>query len=372
MSLLQKIKNKYINRDNFFNILLNLEKPIDNQEQKRKIKRYLIDHKKCLATSRPHIFIAVKNNNWEKSALVESWKNLGDIYHYDWAGKYNYVPNWQKEEKDKFNWELLENVKKINQIKKIDIFFSYLSGGWVWPETIKSIGDLGIITINYSFDDSSLFWGQKDGKEWSGTREIAPQFDFSIAAQDEKDLKKYNLIGARAFFLPSAGNPDFFYSAPVAKTIPVSFVGQYSKIRARYINFFKKNGIAVLTRGSGWPDGPASQSEMLAIFQKSLIVLGFGFVGSRRMVRLKGRDFEVPMTGATYLTTYNKELSRYFIKGKEILFYNNKPEALNIIKHCLANKNITVSIGQAGEDKSLKFHTWEKRWQEVLNICYGS
>lgn len=368
MNLIRKIKNKYINIDNLFNFLFIFKSKIDNKRQKEIVRDFLKTNNKFILSSKPNIFIAVRNNNWEKHGLVDSWTGVGNVFHYDWGSSLDGKENF-KLNRDEFNLNLLSEVEKVNKSFKIDLFFSYLSGSLVDYDTIKKIGSLGIITINYAFDDSSSFWGEKIDKHWSGNFEIAKAFDFSLVAQDIRDIKKYNFCRARSFFLPSGGNPDVFYSLNVCRDIPVSFVGQYSKKRAKYINFLANNGIEVIVRGQGWPEGPASQEEMLSIFQRSLIVLGFGYVGNRRMVRLKGRDFEIPMTGAAYLTTYNKNLKDYFVSDHEILFYKNKLEMLKKIKYYLSRKDKLIKIGLAGEKRSLSQHTWEKRWEEVVDIC---
>ena len=44
-----------------------------------------------------------------------------------------------------------------------------------------------------------------------------------------------------------------------------------------------------------------SQEKMLEVYNNSLVTLGFGYIGKTNLVGLKGRDFEVPLTGTAYL-----------------------------------------------------------------------
>jgi len=66
---------------------------------------------------------------------------------------------------------------------------------------------------------------------------------------------------------------------------------------------------------------------MSRIYARSRINLGFGGIGhSRNLVCLKGRDFEVPMSGALYVTQHNPELALVFDIGREIVTYRDESE----------------------------------------------
>jgi spore maturation protein CgeB len=108
---------------------------------------------------------------------------------------------------------------------------------------------------------------------------------------------------------------------------------------------------------------------MLSIFQQSLLVLGFGFIGKLQKTRLKGRDFEIPLTGTTYITTYNNELASFFEADKEIIFFKNKHELLKKIRYYLNHQDLIQKIGVAGEKKAREYYTWDKHWLDVLSIC---
>ncbi len=124
-----------------------------------------------------------------------------------------------------------------------------------------------------------------------------------------------------------------------------------------------------MTKGVGWPDGPVGVLEMLEIFRKSLVVLGFGFLGESKEVALKGRDFEVPMAGVAYLTTLNSDLQKYFTPNKEILFYKNKLELLKKTKFLINNPEIAFRIGRAARYRALQEHSWQHRWRFLLGLC---
>ena len=321
--------------------------------------------------TRPKIFIAVSQCNWEKSALVDPWCKFGDIVHYDWSDEFDqYAGDWHSKRKKEFNDKLYTLVYDEHKKSKIDIFFSYLSGRWVYGQTIKKIRDLGIITINYDFDDSLKFWGYKEASGLTGSAEIAPFYDICISAQSEANVGKYVAVGSNPVFMPSGGNPDVFakLEPKSERKISVSFIGQNYGERKKIIRFLAKNGINIFARGKGFDQGAVSQDEMLEIYNDSLLTLGFGYIANTYKTGLKGRDFEVPMTGTAYLTTYNEELTKYFIPDKEIILYYNKEDLLKKIKYYSANPEKIIEIGQAGRARALKDHTWLQRWAEVLEL----
>ena len=69
----------------------------------------------------------------------------------------------------------------------------------------------------------------------------------------------------------------------------------------------------VRTYGSRWPGGWITFEESIQLFSRAKVVLGMGGVNVTDAVKtLKGRDFEVPMCGAAYLTSSNSEAGGSF------------------------------------------------------------
>jgi len=321
----------------------------------------------------PSLFIAVKNVNWEKAGLVDSWENIAPYTHWDWGNDYDqYASDWSVKGKAQFNEELIDRIMDKRKKDGVNLFFSYLSGRWVYPETIKKIGKEGIFTVNLGFDDSQSFWSRKEAGYWSGNAEICRYYDLNLTLQSPRDVSKYSRVGARGEFLFPGGNDKAFYPVKAAKKdIAVSFIGQPYGERGRILDYLKRNRIEIQGFGKGWPSGMISRDEMLNIYSSSLITLGFGYVGnSSKKTGLKGRDFEIPLTGTAYLTTYNPELAKCFAEGEEILFYRNKQELKNIILRYLKSPERLLEIGRKGRERALKDHLWSDRWEKVLNIFF--
>ena len=344
---------------------------ISLEEQIDKIRTHLANIGKVSTRKvRPRIFVAVHHVNWEKHGLVGGWAEIADVIHYDWGNSFDqYAADWHQRGKPDFNKVLLRQVELAHREKTIDLFFSYLSGRWVYPDTIQAIGKMNIITVNISLDDKVKFWGYQEPGGLSGNAEIAPEFDLCITTQSEEDVQKYISVGARALFLPPGGNTHSFSPIPAPRDIPVSFVGQCYGTRPHIIAWLESCGISVQTFGKGWPSGELSHQEMNVIYSRSVVNLGFGFIGdSPHLTGLKGRDFEVPLMGGLYLTTYNQDLENCFILGEEIDCYRNEMELLSKLQYYLSCPNIALKIGAAGRNRCLLDHTWTNRFKTVLTV----
>lgn len=338
-------------------------------------KRFTPEQRQRLREQPPRVFVAVKHHNWEQAGLIDSWADIAEAVPWDWGDQYDqHASDWYTQGKPAFNEELYQRVAEVHAQKPLTHFFSYLSGRWAYPETIRRIGALGIITLNFGFDDSHRFWGKYRNGQWTGNAGIARAFDLNITAQDPADVVKFRLTGARALYLPPGGNPDAFANLPkIEKRHLVSFVGQCYGVRKDYIDYLRQHGIDVYVRGEGWPGGSVSHEEMLEIYAASHIILGFGFTGhSRRKTAVKGRDFEIPLTGIPYLTTWNPVLAQHFREGKEIMFFRDPDHLLNILRQSAEQIDEFARIGRAGQRRALMQHQWRHRWSQALSATFVS
>lgn len=318
---------------------------------------------------RLHVFVAVHDVNWEYQALVESWRKVARVTHYDWGEEFDqYDDSWFAHGRAEFQDRLLTEVESAHRREPVNVFFSYLSGRWVDPTTIQAIREMGIQAINFSFDDTRQFWGARVHGRWTGVAPIAAAYDLNVTVARPLDTKKYSAIGARAIFLPPAGNPDTF---PVLRNDPknrtrITFIGQRYGLRGHYIEALRHAGLPIESFGIGWPSGPISHSDKVRIYQESLITLGFGFLGEGSSVSMKGRDFEVPMTGTCYVTTFEPTLTKLFVPDHEMVFYSSLHELTQKIEYLSRNRELALEIGEAGRKKALEEHQWHMRWLRLL------
>jgi spore maturation protein CgeB len=226
--------------------------------------------------------------------------------------------------------------------------------------------------VNVSFDDSHAFWGAKRAGVFRGQAELCCHFDINITLQRREDVFKYEMTGGDAIFLYPGGNQLLWGNMEMRakRDIPISFIGKKYGRRGEIVDYILENNIPITTGGIGFGK-PLSQEEMKNVYGRSLMTLGVGYNGNTKKTALKGRDFEVPLTGCAYLTTFNRELASCFEEGKEILFYHNKKDLVKKIQYYRNREEECVEIGRRGQTKAQNQHTWGKRWEYLLQILTG-
>ncbi len=94
-----------------------------------------------------------------------------------------------------------------------------------------------------------------------------------------------------------------------------------------------------------------------------------GGVGQTDQIKhLKGRDFEVPMSGAVYLTGFNPELADYFDIGREVLCYGSRADCAESLSWILARPQLAEDIRTRARRRALAEHTWERRLGALLSL----
>ncbi|MBU2027828.1 MAG: glycosyltransferase [Proteobacteria bacterium] len=314
--------------------------------------------------------IAVYHNyNWEDTSLRLALERFGTVRRYDWFEEFNHARrDWRRSVKADMNRDLAARVGCWVGEERPDVIFTYLSGELVSPETVRALRAYGAPMIHFSLNDKEHFVGKVRGGLAFGSRDICRFFDLCWTSTEDA-LKKYCVEGALPVYLPEGANPELHRPWEQEKTIGVSFVGQCYGKRPETIRRLGEAGIRVEAFGYGWPGGPLSTEEMVRIYSRSRINLGFGGVeGHEETYCLKGRDFEIPMSGGLYLTEHHPEMETVYDLGKEIVTYRGFDELVAKIRHLLANPDEAEAIRQAGFRRARKEHTWEMRFERVFTL----
>jgi len=105
------------------------------------------------------------------------------------------------------------------------------------------------------------------------------------------------------------------------------------------------------------------------MYSKSRINLGFAGVGAfENIYNLKGRDFEIPMSGGLYLTECNTELAQFYDLGAEIVTYCGFEDLVTKIRYLLSHSEVAEVIRKKGYHRAHSEHTWEKRFEKVFGL----
>jgi spore maturation protein CgeB len=131
------------------------------------------------------------------------------------------------------------------------------------------------------------------------------------------------------------------------------------------------NGPAPVTFPDHVLGGVLSDREMVRMYSRSKINLGFSSCGEThkteaRILQVRLRDFEVPMSGGFYMVEYMEELEEFFEVGKEVVCYTGPEDLADKIKYYLRHDAERESIRRAGHERCLRDHTWRKRFEKVF------
>lgn len=270
-------------------------------------------------------------------------------------------------------------------------------------ETLKGMKEVaervGAKTLWWVSDDSWMFDAV--------SKKIVPYFHWVVTA-DSKSFTKYRKIGFRNIIHSQYACNHFCYKAQnLPKIYDVTFIGQPHSVRGKMVKGLRKEGINVKCWGFGWPAGVLPQKEMPKVFSQSKINLNFnmssgsvwkkfgsiflkhrGERNSRKLMinnpknwpdnfrsflgalrpQIHCRTFEVPGCGGFLLTDYADNLSDYYQDGKELVIFDGFRDLVKKIKYYLGKDQEREVIARAGYERTLKEHTYEKRFNEIFKI----
>jgi hypothetical protein len=80
------------------------------------------------------------------------------------------------------------------------------------------------------------------------------------------------------------------------------------------------------------------------------------------------RLYEATGVGSLLITDRKDNLGEIFEIGKEVVTYGSQEEAARLVRYYLANPDEARAIAQAGQARTLREHTYERRMQELVPI----
>ncbi len=321
--------------------------------------------------------------------------------------------------------ELLRQIKAVHTEKPIDLFFSYFYDACVLPEAIDEIKSMRIRTVNwycngsyqlhlvsqisphydwclvperFRLDDykamgaNPIYCQEAANPHIYKPYDLPVEFDVTFVGQaygDRPAYIKYLLEqginvrvwgwGWRNFSLDRMSVPRFqFLGRPIRIAKALLTPAGWLAVRRWLINLFgassektAKGYSAGVTLPASILGGTLSDEEMIRMYSRSKINIGFSTCGythetERRILQVRLRDFEVPMSGGFYMVEWMKELEEFFDVGKEIVCYNNKEDMLDKIKYYLEHDSERERIRRAGCKRCRNEHTWQKRFEAVF------
>jgi len=313
-----------------------------------------------------HLFLMYAVRNWE-SVLPKALAPFGHVSTFEWRshGFDESAPDWPNR-REEMNRALLAAFRAATARRPVDVVVGYVSGATIAPEILVAMAQEGAVVTNFCFDDKVHWPGDRIGGRYTSPAAIAHAVDLNLTS-DPNGISRYAARRGLAIFHPEAADPEVYQPLEVPFEYDVSFIGSRFGWRPSFIAQLERMGIRVACFGEGWRNGSIRNEDMSIIYAKSRVNLGFGGIGhSRKLVCLKGRDFEVPMSGAVYLTQHNPELALVFDIGREVLTYRDVQDCARNIREVLADESRAAEIRGAARARSLRDHTYFARWRPVL------
>jgi len=325
--------------------------------------------------------------------------------------------------------EVLRQIKLLNDTKPIDLFFSYFYDACILPEAIDKIKEMGIKTVNWYCNGSyqlhlvseisphydwclvpekfrlkdyiamganPIYCQEAANPKIYKPYDLPIEFDVTFVGQAYGDRPAYikhlldNNIDVRVWGLGwdnfSAGGEKSQYDKNLVKKLKYTAKGLLThgswkslggKIkRLNKTNNNKHESQLELTKTSiSLPNSiigkVLSDLELIQMFSRSKINLGFSTCGNthetkERILQIRLRDFEVPMSGGFYIVEYMEEIEEFYDIGKEIICYRDKEDLAQKIKYYLKHDEEREVIRKAGYARCLRDHTWHKRFETAF------
>jgi spore maturation protein CgeB len=121
-----------------------------------------------------------------------------------------------------------------------------------------------------------------------------------------------------------------------------------SPIRSRYV-------------GTGWG------VEMYQIFHTSKMTLNH-HIGMAGPYANNSRLYEATGVGTLLVTDWKENLHEIFMPGKEVVAYRSPEECVELIQYYLTHEEERKAIASAGQQRTLREHTYYQRTQELADI----
>jgi spore maturation protein CgeB len=87
----------------------------------------------------------------------------------------------------------------------------------------------------------------------------------------------------------------------------------------------------------------------------------------RNKQQIKGRNFEVPGCGSLLLTDAVPRLDEYYCIDKEVVCFRSSKELTEKIRYYLSHDDEREAIAAAGYARTLKEHTYERRFIDIFD-----
>lgn len=351
-------------------------------------------------------------------------------FNYDLAETYRHVNpasstsrRFIASNRPRVSRELLAQVAAAHAVRPIDLFFSYFYDACVTPSTITTIRDMGIKTVNWYCNGSYQLelvreisprydyclvpekFRMDDYRRMGAVPiycqeganptvyypyDVAQEYDVTFVGQAYGERPGYVKYLRETGIDVQVWGPGWhnFSDAESAghrrsRRLRTLMSPQILNVLRRRVASGHRTATHSATRQNedqlptnlriahAAIHAPLSDLELVKMYSRSKINLGFSGCGEthlekERIVQVRLRDFEVPMSGGFYMVEYMDELAEFFEIGVEIVCYSGPKDLADKVRYYLSHDDERQEIRQRGQSRCVRDHTWRKRLTDAF------
>jgi hypothetical protein len=320
------------------------------------------------AANRQPRVVAFGACDWEQFGLWPSFERMADFTLWEYRAPHEDAQRRDRQYRLDLARRFLAFLDEFEKEGAVTCVYFYASGEYIADELLEELARRGIWSIIMSLDDKHQFSSPLDPQTGEAHQLRVARLCDLYWSTWKTGAEIVSRKGGTPWYAPEAADPAFHHPVDVERDLDVVFVGQAYGARAELVRYLRRRGFSVEAFGAGWPGGYVSFETTVELFSRAKVVLGVGGVGHMSGVKhLKGRDFEVPMCGALYLTSFNPELADHFEVGREILCYASPEECADLLHWVLRHPEQAQRVREAALARSLRDHTWAVRLQALFS-----
>ena len=195
-------------------------------------------------------------------------------------------------------------------------------------------------------------------------------------------VERFRRMGVTAYYQPLAFDPRVLeHSSNGGKRHGATFIGGISRSHGKGTELLEQVaaaapievwGYGAETLDAGSPlrkshRGEAWGLDMFSLLRQSAITINRHIDVAENNAN-NMRLFEATGCGAMLVTDYKDNLNELFEIGKEVVAYRSSEECAALVKYYLAHPEEAETIARAGQQRTLRDHTYEMRMKQTAEI----
>lgn len=305
---------------------------------------------------------------YEFIAFVEVLRSMGyQVNHLNHVSR-------AKENKERFNEFFLQEIKK-----GYDLVVIVTKGNEFYSEVLDKAKEI-VLTLAWNCDDD---WRWEDYSS-----KLIRHFSYMVTTYEKiYAANKSNCSNLILSQWACTGLYDGFQSV---KDIDVSFVGLGYGNRIRQVNFLRKKVGLVAYGKNLYNDNKfvryskriiskvlkqdlkskdlvmSDQTQVNGIWNRSKISFTPLDNSCGTGLQIKGRVFDMGLSGTVMLCNKHPEIYNFYEPGKEFLEFEDLGDCVDKIKFLLGNEKARSSIAKAYYERTKAEHLWSHRFNEIF------